>query len=77
MWYNISIFHKEPTVNDTPDQVREPANTPYGQKPLLTREEIRRIVEISQRIEGYEPASPKTQERVRALFEKYDVKVSL
>jgi len=49
---------------------------PYGKKPLLTKEEIRKTVENSQRIEGYEPASPEVKKRVQALMKKHNVKVS-
>lgn len=46
------------------------------QKPLLSREEIRKTVENSQRIEGYEPASKEVRDRVKLLMKKYNVKVS-
>jgi len=49
---------------------------PYGKKPLLTKEEIRKTVENSQRIEGYEPASLEIQEEAKALMKKHNVKVS-
>ena len=48
----------------------------YGKNPLLTKEEIRKTVENSQRIEGYEPASPEVKNRVQALMKKHNVKVS-
>ena len=50
--------------------------TPYRKKPLLTNEEIRKTVENSQRIEGYEPASSEVKKRVEALMKKHNVKVS-
>jgi len=44
--------------------------------PLLSSKEIEKIVKNSQQIEGYEPASKETKERVQALMEKHRVKVS-
>ena len=48
----------------------------YEKKPLLSKEEIAKIVENSQRIEGYETASVDVKKRVQALMEKHSVKVS-
>ncbi len=42
----------------------------------LTREEIGKIVENTQRIEGYEPAPEEVKAHVRSLIEKHNVKVS-
>jgi len=49
----------------------------YVKKPLLTKEEIRKTVENSQRIEGYEPASLEIQEEAKAFMKKHNIKVSL
>ncbi|HHB93634.1 MAG TPA: hypothetical protein ENK88_00620 [Campylobacterales bacterium] len=43
----------------------------------LSKEEIAKTVENSQRIEGYEPASKEVKNRVKQLMEKHNVKVSL
>jgi len=45
-------------------------------KPLLSSKEISKIVENSQRIEGYNPVCEETKKRVQALMEKHSVKVS-
>lgn len=42
----------------------------------LSEEEIKKTVENSQRIEGYESASKEVKERVKTLMEKHSVKVS-
>ena len=44
--------------------------------PLLSKEEISKIVENSQRIEGYEPVSKEVTDRVKSLMEQHNVKVS-
>lgn len=49
----------------------------YSKKYALSEEEIKKIVEISQRIEGYEPASEEVKFRVQALMKKHNVKVSI
>jgi hypothetical protein len=59
-----------------PDQVRE-ADTLYGQKPLLTREEIEKIVEVSQRIEGYEPTSKAYEAKVEAYMQEHRIEISV
>ncbi|HIP52287.1 MAG TPA: hypothetical protein EYG94_09400 [Campylobacterales bacterium] len=46
------------------------------QKPLMTKEEIAKTVENSQRIEGYEPASKEVRDRIKLLMKKHNVKVS-
>lgn len=51
-------------------------NLAYEKTSLLSRAEIAKIVENSQRIEGYKPASAETKKRVQALMEKHSVKVS-
>ncbi|HFD14069.1 MAG TPA: hypothetical protein ENJ34_02065 [Epsilonproteobacteria bacterium] len=51
-------------------------NIAYKKTPLLSKNEIAKIVENSQRIEGYAPASVETKKRVQALMEKHSVKVS-
>ena len=51
-------------------------NETYKNTPLLSKDEIAKIVENSQRIEGYNPASLETRKRVQALMEKHSVKVS-
>jgi len=43
---------------------------------LLSEDEIKKAVENSQRIEGYEPASTDVTRRVKALMKKYNIKVS-
>jgi len=48
----------------------------YGKKYALSEEEIRKIVENSQRIEGYEPASKDLELQVEAFMAKHNVKVS-
>ena len=48
-----------------------------GQKaPLISKEEISKIVENSQRIEGYEPVSKELELEVEAFMVKHDIKVS-
>ena len=59
------------SANSVKDAVLE-----YGKKVFLSEDEIKKIVENSQRIEGYEPASPEVKARVQALIKKYNVKVS-
>lgn len=49
----------------------------YGKKYALSEEEIKKIVEISQRIEGYERASEEVKSRVQVLMKKHNVKVSI
>ena len=49
---------------------------PYGKKPLLTKEEIRKTVENSQRIEGYESASKELELEVEVFMAKHNVQVS-
>lgn len=44
--------------------------------PLLSEEEIKKTVEISQRIEGYEPVSIDVTRRVKVLMRKHKIKVS-
>ena len=51
-------------------------NVTYEKTPLLSKDEIAKIVENSQRIEGYNLASLETRKRVQALMEKHSVKVS-
>ena len=58
------------------DGIVSDVKVPYRKKPMLNKEEIRKTVENSQRIEGYEPASPKVKKRVQALMKKHNVKVS-
>jgi len=48
----------------------------YGKKPLLSKDEIIKIVENSQRIEGYEPASKEYEDTVEAFMLEHNVKVS-
>ena len=43
---------------------------------LLSENEIKKIVENSQRIEGYEPVSKEIQEEAKALMRRYNVKIS-
>ncbi len=45
-------------------------------KPLLSKEEIAKVVENSQRIEGYEPVSDEVTNRVKHLMKKHNVQVS-
>lgn len=49
----------------------------YRKKPLLSKEEIAKVVKNSQRIEGYESASTEVTERVKALIKQHNVQVSL
>lgn len=42
----------------------------------ISKKEIKRIVSISQRIEGYKPASKPLQEHVKILMAKNNVKIS-
>ena len=48
--------------------------TPYRKKPLLSKEEIRKTVENSQRIEGYEAVSKELE--LEAFMAKHNVQVS-
>jgi CTP synthase (UTP-ammonia lyase) len=50
--------------------------TTYGKAPLLSKEEIEKIVENSQRIEGYKPASKEYEDKVEAFMQEHNVKVS-
>ena len=43
---------------------------------LLSENEIKKIVENSQRIEGYKPVSFEVKERVKKLIRQHNVKVS-
>jgi predicted HTH domain antitoxin len=43
---------------------------------LLSENEIKKIVENSQRIEGYEPVSKEIQEEAKSLMRRYNVKIS-
>ncbi len=45
-------------------------------RPLLSKEEIAKTVENSQRIEGYEPVSDEVTNRVKNLMKKHNVQVS-
>jgi len=45
-------------------------------KPLLSEEEIKKVVSTSQSIEGYEPVSPEVTDRVKALMKRHNVQVS-
>lgn len=62
-------------INDDSMYVSD-VNVAYKNTPLLSKEEIAKIVENSQRIEGYNPASLEIRKRVQALMEKHSVKVS-
>ncbi len=42
----------------------------------LSEKEIKKIVENSQRIEGYKPVSEKIQEEAKALMKKHNVQIS-
>lgn len=44
--------------------------------PLLSEDEIKKAVENSQGIEGYEPVSIDVTRRVKALMKKHNIKVS-
>jgi hypothetical protein len=44
---------------------------------LLSEDEIKKAVESSQRIEGYEPVFIDVTRRVKALMKKYTIKVSV
>ena len=44
--------------------------------PLLTKDEILKVVENSQRIEGYEAVSKELELEVEAFMVKYNVQVS-
>jgi hypothetical protein len=48
----------------------------YGKKYTLSEEEIKKIVENSQRIEGYEPASEAYELEIEVFMAKNNVKVS-
>ena len=48
----------------------------YGKKYTLSEEEIKKIVENSQRIEGYEPVSEAYELEIEAFMAKHNVKVS-
>jgi hypothetical protein len=48
----------------------------YKNKPLLSKDEIVKIVENSQRIEGYESASKEYEDTVEAFMLEHNVKVS-
>jgi len=50
--------------------------TSYEKKPLLSKEEIQKVVENSQRIEGYKPVSKELELEVEAFMAKYNVQVS-
>jgi predicted HTH domain antitoxin len=43
---------------------------------LLSENEIKKIVENSQRIEGYEPVSKEIEEEAKLLMRRYNVKIS-
>ncbi len=49
----------------------------YGKQYALSEEEIKKIVENSQRIEGYESASKDLELQVEAFMAKHNVKVSV
>ena len=46
------------------------------QKPLLSKEEIAKVVENSQRIEGYEPVSKEYELKVKAFMKENNLKLS-
>jgi len=48
----------------------------YGEKPLLTKEEIKKVVENSQRIEGYEPVSKEYELEVEAFMKEHKIEIS-
>ncbi|CAA6822421.1 MAG: Unknown protein [uncultured Sulfurovum sp.] len=50
--------------------------TSYGEKPLLSKEEIAKVVENSQRIEGYEPVSKEYELEVEAFMKEHKIEVS-
>ena len=43
---------------------------------LLSKSEIKKIVENSQRIEGYEAVSKEIEEEAKALMRRYNVQIS-
>jgi len=48
----------------------------YQKIPMPTNEEIKKIVETSQRIEGYQPMMKEIEEEVEKIMEHYNVQVS-
>ena len=42
----------------------------------ILKESIKKVVAISQRIEGYQPAQKPLQEKAKVLMAKYHVKIS-
>jgi len=50
--------------------------TSYGRSPLLSKDEIQKVVENSQRIEGYEPISKRLELEVEAFMKEHNVQVS-
>jgi hypothetical protein len=74
-WFE-SIYYKE--FGGDKDkflaEIKEILMQKYQSK--LSKEEIKKIVENSQRIEGYEPVSKEIEEEAKALIRRYNVQIS-
>ncbi|MDD3343327.1 MAG: hypothetical protein PHR87_07120 [Sulfurospirillaceae bacterium] len=44
--------------------------------PKISKKEIKKVVSISQKIEGYKPASKSLQEKAKEIMAKHHVKIS-
>lgn len=44
--------------------------------PKISKKEIKKVVSISQKIEGYKPVSKPLQEKVKEIMAKHHVKIS-
>ena len=70
------ISDKHIKANDFMVELLEHFFQKEEQKPLLSKEEIAKVVENSQRIEGHEPVSEEYELEVEAFMKKNNMKVS-
>ena len=68
------FYHKKMDISNF--QIEDRTDS-FLEIPTLSKEEIAKTVENSQRIEGYEPTFKEVKERLKLLMEKHNVKVSL
>ena len=70
------ISDKHIQANDFMVELLEGFFKKEQQTSLLSKEEIAKTVENSQRIEGYEPVSTEVSNRLQVLMKSHNVKVS-
>ena len=72
----LYISDKHIKANDFMVELLEHFFQKEEQKPLLSKEEIAKVVENSQRIEGYEPVSKEYELEIEAFMRKHNLEIS-